>query len=100
MAMRRARRERRQERIESRAEAEKRCWRCGEAVGSVAGAAILVVGWADDSYSGVFHVPLCDLCLQQPHQEGLDEVMGGAVARPARWVWERLQEDRAERAKK
>ena len=54
----------------------------------------------DGERSGAFHVPLCDGCLVHPYQAGLDPIMGGAVTEPAKWVYDRLEEDRVERSKK
>lgn len=95
--MRPKRRQRRQQEQREKALAERACWRCGRTVGTTAGEALLVVAWADDSYSGVFHVPLCDDCLTHPHTSEMHYVMGGTVGEPAKWVYERLEEDELER---
>jgi len=97
--MRSKHRERRQQEQKREALAERKCWRCGQVVGATYGEAILVVAWADNSYSGVFHVPLCDPCLTDPHQRDMPYVMGGEVHDPAKWVYDRLDEDEEERVK-
>lgn len=56
---------------------ELKCWRCGDPIPADEdfGAALLVISYADQSFSGTFKVPLCTGCLTHTHRSGAERIL-------------------------